>query len=87
MKNPPYLGLTVRHYSLGPPGLGIVEAARQLGVGREQLSDIVNCRSRISAQMAIRLEREVSVSSEIWNWLQPAWALAQASNQANRTKA
>ena len=49
MKNPPHPGLSVRHDCLEALGLNVSEAARKLGVSRKQLSDIVNCRSGISA--------------------------------------
>ena len=57
MKNPPHPGLSVRHDCLEPLGLSVTEAARKLGVSRKQLSDIVNCRSGISPEMAIRLDK------------------------------
>ncbi len=57
MKNPPHPGLSVRHDCLEPLGLSVTEAARKLGVSRKQLSNIVNVRSGISAEMAIRLDR------------------------------
>ena len=53
MKNPPHPGLSVRHDCLEPLGLSVTEAARKLGVSRKQLSDVVNCRSGISPEMAI----------------------------------
>jgi addiction module HigA family antidote len=40
-----------------PLGLSVTEAARKLGVSRKQLSDIVNARSGISPEMAIRLDK------------------------------
>ena len=57
MNNPPHPGLSVRHDCLEPLGLSVTEAARKLGVSRKQLSDIVNCRSGISPEMAIRLDK------------------------------
>ena len=57
MKNPPPPGLSVRHDCLEPLGLSVTEAAGKLEVGREQLSDLVNARSGISPEMAIRLDK------------------------------
>lgn len=56
MTNPPHPGLSVRHDCLEPLGLSVSEAARKLGISRKQLSDIVNCRSGISPETAIRLD-------------------------------
>ena len=57
MKNPPHPGLSIRHDCLEPLGLSVTEAAKKLGVSRKQLSDVVNGRSGISPQMAIRLDK------------------------------
>ena len=57
MMNPPHPGLSVRHDCLEPLNLSVTEAARKLGISRKQLSDIMNCRSGISPEMAIRLDK------------------------------
>src|SRR3546814_2900885 len=57
MKNPPHPGLSVRQDCLEPLGLSVTEAARQLGVSRKQLSDLVNGHAGISPEMAIRLDK------------------------------
>ena len=61
MKNPPHPGLSVRYDCLEPLGLSVTEAAQKLGVSRKQLSELVNCRSGISPEMAIRLTRRLGV--------------------------
>ena len=57
MKNPPHPGLSVRHDCLEPLGLSVTDAAAHLGVSRKQLSDVLNGRSGISAEMAVRLDK------------------------------
>ncbi len=79
MKNPPHPGLTVRHDCLEPLGLGVTAAARKLGVSRKQLSDIVNCHSGISPEMAIRLDKAFGGGAETWVRLQAAYDLARAA--------
>jgi len=86
MKNPPHPGLSVRHDCLEPLGLGVTEAARKLGVGRKQLSDIVNCHAGISPEMAIRLDKAFGGGAETWFRLQAAYDLARAMKRANRIK-
>jgi addiction module HigA family antidote len=66
MKNPPHPGLSVRHDCLEPLGLSVTEAARKLGVSRKQLSDIVNARSGISPEMAIRLDKAFGGGADTW---------------------
>jgi addiction module HigA family antidote len=86
MKNPPHPGLSVRHDCLEPLGLSVTEAARKLGVSRKQLSDIVNCRSGISPEMAIRLDKAFGGGAQTWFRLQAAYDLAQAMRHADRIK-
>ncbi|MCY4628641.1 MAG: HigA family addiction module antitoxin, partial [Acidobacteria bacterium] len=78
MKNPPHPGLSVRHDCLEPLGLTVTEAATRLGVSRKQLSDIVNARAGISAEMAIRLDKAFGGGAETWYRLQAAYDMAQA---------
>jgi len=56
MKNPPHPGLSVRHNCIEPLGLTITKAAEILGFTRQALNNLVNGKSGISADMAIRLE-------------------------------
>ena len=86
MKNPPHPGLSVRHDCLEPLGLSVTEAAKKLGVSRKQLSDIVNCNSGISPEMAIRLDKAFGGGAETWFRLQAAYDLAQAMKHADQIK-
>jgi len=86
MKNPPHPGLSVRHDCLEPLGLNVTEAAKCLGVSRKQLSDIVNCHSGISPEMAIRLDKAFGGGADTWLRLQAACDLAQALKGADRIK-
>jgi addiction module HigA family antidote len=86
MKNPPHPGLSVRHNCLEPLGLSVTEAAKRLGVSRKQLSDIVNGRSGISPEMAIRLDKAFGGGAETWFRLQAAFDLAQAMRHADQIK-
>ncbi len=86
MKNPPHPGLSVRHDCLEPLGLNVTEAARQLGISRKQLSDIVNCHAGISPEMAIRLDKAFGGGAETWLRIQAAYDLAQAMKRADQFK-
>ena len=86
MKNPPHPGLSVRHDCLGPLGLSVTEAAKKLGVSRNQLAEVVNGHSRISPQMAIRLDKAFGGGAGMWYRLQAAYDLAQAMKTADRIK-
>ncbi|MCY3824904.1 MAG: HigA family addiction module antitoxin [Nitrospinae bacterium] len=83
MKNPPHPGPSVAQDCLEPLGLSVTEAARKLGVSRKQLSSLVNCRSGISPEMAIRLDKAFGGGAEVWYRLQTAYDFAQAMKRAN----
>ncbi len=78
MKHPPHPGLSVRLDCLEPLGLSVTEAAEVLGVTRQALNNLVNARSGISPQMAIRLSKAFGSSAETWLGMQLAYDLAQA---------
>jgi addiction module HigA family antidote len=78
MKNPPHPGLSVRHDCIKPLGLTITEAAEALGVTRQTLNNLVNGKSGISADMAIRLDKAFGGGAETWLRLQMTYDLAKA---------
>ena len=77
MKNPPHPGKVVRISCLEPLGLSVTKGAKVLGVSRQALSNLVNCHSRISGDMAVRLARAFGSTTETWIRLQAAYDLAQ----------
>ena len=78
MLNPPHPGLSVRYDCLDPLGLSVTEAADILGVTRQALNNLVNGKSGISPEMAIRLDKGFGGGAETWLRLQMAFDLAQA---------
>ena len=83
MKNPPHPGLSVRYDCLDPLGLSVTKAAGKLGVSRKQLSELVNARSGISPEMAIRLDKAFGGGADTWFRMQAAYDLAQAMKKAD----
>jgi addiction module HigA family antidote len=82
MKNPPHPGLSVKHDCLEPLGLSVTKAAKILGVTRQTLNDLVNCRRGISPEMALRLDMAFGGGAETWLRLQAAYDLAQTRQKA-----
>ena len=76
MKNPPHPGRLIKD-ELAGLGLSVAEAARGLGVTRQQLYKLVNCVSAISPEMAVRLERAIGSTADAWLRMQAAYDLAQ----------
>jgi len=65
MKNPPHPGELVRA-NLEDLGLSVAEAATAVGITRQQFYNIVNGRSGITPEMALRLEKALGGSAELW---------------------
>jgi len=86
MKNPPHPGRHVRLEYLEPLGLSVTDAARILGVTRANLSNLVNGKSGISPEMALRLAKAFGGSVEIWLRLQAAYDLAQVPRREAEIK-
>ena len=86
MKNPPHPGLSVRQDCLEPLGLSVTDAARALGVTRQALNNLVNGKSGISPEMAIRLDKAFGGGAEIWLGLQLDYDLAQARKNERTIK-
>jgi antitoxin HigA-1 len=77
MRSPPHPGRSLRD-DLEALGLPVAEAARGLGVTRQQLYKVINGQSAISSEMAIRLEKGIGTSAETWLRMQAAFDLAAA---------
>ena len=78
MHNPPHPGGIVKRQCLEPLGLTVTRAAQGLGVTRQALSELVNERTGVSVDMAIRLSKAFGSSPEMWLGLQMAYDLWQA---------
>ena len=86
MKNPPHPGLHVRHDCLHPLGLSVTEGARVLGVTRQALNNLVNGKSGISPEMAIRLSKAFGGSPAVWLKMQMDYDLAQVEKTSDKIK-
>ena len=71
-------GTTVRQHCLEKYGLSVTDAARVLGVDRQTLSNLLNARSGISPEMAIRLEKAFGTPARDWLIRQLDHELAEA---------
>ena len=64
MHSPAHPGEVLREYL--PPGMNVAEAARRLGVTRQALSALLNGRSDMSVEMALRLESALGIEADFW---------------------
>ncbi|MBI1867166.1 MAG: HigA family addiction module antidote protein [Methylocystis sp.] len=80
MHNPPHPGEVLRELCLAPLGLSVTAAAKHLGVSRQSLSELLNGRNGVSAEMAIRLEQAFGGAAATWLRMQIAYDLWQAKH-------
>lgn len=66
MHNPPHPGEIIRELCLEPLGLSVTAVARALGVTRKSFSELLNGKSGISPEMALRLSIAFGTSPESW---------------------
>ena len=84
MHNPPHPGGIVRRQCLEPLDLSVTRAAQGLGVTRQALSELVNGRTGVSVDMAIRLSKAFGSTPETWLGMQMAYDLWQARDRARQ---
>lgn len=84
MHNPPHPGEVLRELCLEPLGVSVTAAAEALGVARKTLSAILNGRSGISPEMAIRLGKAFDTSPESWLNQQMQYDLWMAEQHASK---
>ncbi|MBX3302878.1 MAG: HigA family addiction module antidote protein [Nitrospira sp.] len=69
-----------------PLGLTVTEVAARLGVTRQNLNNLLNGKSGISPEMAIRLSKAFGSRAEVWLGLQMDYDLAEAEKTASKIR-
>ncbi len=82
MKNPVHPGRIVRG-ALDELDLNVTKAAHMLNVTRPTLSSLLNGRSNLSSEMAVRLSKTIGSTPGFWMRLQLNYDLAQIEQQAD----
>jgi addiction module HigA family antidote len=85
MKNPPHPGEMIGD-SLGELGVSISDAAKGLGITRQQLHNLISGRSGITPEMAVRLEKALGSTADTWLRMQMNYDLAQIRARATSIK-
>jgi antitoxin HigA-1 len=86
MKNPPHPGIGIRD-EIAELGLSVAEAAKGLGVTRQQLHRIINSKCGITPEMALRLEKSIGSNADFWLRLQMNHDLAKVRARVASIKA
>src|ERR1019366_9350347 len=88
MKTPPHPGRSIRNACLEPLGLSVTDGAKLLGVTRQALNNVINGKSGISPEMAIRLTKAFGSTPETWLQMQLAYDIrSQHRKQMTSRKA
>jgi addiction module HigA family antidote len=69
-RKPTHPGEVLREDVIKPLGLTVTEAAKRLGVTRKTLSELINCRSSMSPEMAVRIGKATKTSPDSWLYMQ-----------------
>ena len=81
MKNPAHPGELVKA-CLDELGLSVAEAARGLGITRQQLHNVIAGRSSVTPEMAVRFEKAFGGTADTWLRMQMNYDLAQIRKRA-----
>ena len=77
MKNPAHPGSLIRD-NIEELGLSVADAAKGLGVTRQQLYKVIKGESAVTPEMAVRLEKAFGGSADAWLRMQMNFDLARA---------
>ena len=83
MHNPPHPGEIIKEFCIEPLELTVTNAAESLGVTRKTLSMLLNGKSGISPEMALRLSKVFGRTPEGWLKLQLQYDLWKAKQSLN----
>jgi addiction module HigA family antidote len=86
LKNPIHPGRFLRSEVIDAMGLSVAEAAKALGVTRPALSALINARSALSPDMAIRVQKALGPDMETLMRMQNSWDIAQARKREGAIK-
>ena len=86
MKNPPHPGFMVRVDCLERCHLTVTNCAKVLGVTRQALNNLVNEKSDLSWDMAIRLSKAFGSTVEAWMRIQFQYDAVQAEERMKQIK-
>lgn len=83
MHNPAHPGEILKELMIEPLGLSVTDTARHLGVSRKTLSKVLNGRSAVTPEMALRLEMAFGKPNAThWLRLQNAYDLWRTRQQS-----
>jgi addiction module HigA family antidote len=85
-KNPPHIGRIIWSGILEPLDLSITKAAGILGVRRATLSDLINGKAALTAEMALRIHKAFGPDVDHLLRMQVAYDVAQVRKRSKDIK-
>jgi len=79
-------GPWLKRQIVAPHGVNVKELAQHLGVSRQNLSNVLNGHTSLSADMAIRFEKAFGLTAETLLRMQGAFDLAKARGHEDEIK-
>ena len=86
MKKPSHPGDIIRG-CLNELGVNVTDGTKALGVTRSALSRLINHKTGVSAEMAVRLEKAIGSTAGFWLRLQLNYDLAQIQARSGKLHA
>jgi addiction module HigA family antidote len=86
MKNPPHIGNFIRTEVIAPFELSVTDAAKVLGVTRQALNNLLNEKSSLTADMALRIEKAFGPKMDHLLRMQLAYDIAQTRRRERHVK-
>ena len=87
MHNPPHPGEVLRDGVFTGTGITVTDFARRIGVTRVTLSNVLNGKNGVSADMAVRLAAALGGSAESWLHMQAQYDLAASEKSLKKVLA
>jgi len=81
MHNPPHPGEIIKEMYLEPLGLSVTATAKALNVTRQTVSELINQKTGISIEMAMRLSKAFKTTPGFWINMQTQYDLWHARNK------
>jgi antitoxin HigA-1 len=85
MKNPSHPGELIKS-DIEELGLSLVDAAKGLGISRQQLHTIIAGRASVTPETAVRLEKALGSTADTWLRMQMNYDLAQVRKRSINVK-
>jgi addiction module HigA family antidote len=76
MKSPSHPGRLIKT-DIDELGISVVDAAKALGISRQQLHAVISGRAGVTPEMAVRLEKALGSTADAWLRMQMSYDLAQ----------